>query len=152
MFTYFANAEFVEEEGAFEINFYDFPDIQGVTFCKDDVELEAEEVLLATLSELVTSRKAIPLPQERTESAESAESAFPVYLPILVCLKVALHNAMLDTKTLRVDLARKMNINAQQIERLLDVHYASKIEMLEQALYLLDYEAKVTVKKRSQHE
>ncbi|MGG4662089.1 type II toxin-antitoxin system HicB family antitoxin [Providencia vermicola] len=146
MFTYFANAEFVEEEGAFEINFYDFPDIQGVTFCKDDVELEAEEVLLATLSELVTSRKAIPLPQERTESA------FPVYLPILVCLKVALHNAMLDTKTLRVDLARKMNINAQQIERLLDVHYASKIEMLEQALYLLDYEAKVTVKKRSQHE
>ncbi|EPL9569658.1 hypothetical protein MMK73_001729 [Providencia rettgeri] len=144
MFTYFANVDFVEEEGAYEINFCDFPDIQGVTFCKEDVELEAEEVLMATLAELITSRRPIPAPL----AAQSNENTFPIYLPILSCLKIALHNAILETKTLRIDLARKMNINAQQIERLLDIHYASKIDVLEQALYLLGYNTQVTVQKR----
>lgn len=147
MFTYFANVDFVEEEGVYEINFCDFPDIQGVTFCKDDVELEAEDVLLATFAELITSRKPIPAPL----AAQKNENTFPIYLPILSCLKIALHNAILETETLRVDLARKMNINAQQIERLLDIHYASKIDMLEQALYLLGYEATVSVHKRVQN-
>lgn len=146
MFTYLATVEFIEEEGAYEINFCDFPDIQGVTYCKEDVELEAEEVLLATLSDFITARKPIPLPHE---SHEQCKNAFAVYLPILSCLKIALHNAIIETKTLRVDLARKMNINAQQIERLLDIHYASKIEVLEQALYLLGYEAQVTIQKRT---
>ncbi|WP_369311780.1 hypothetical protein [Providencia rettgeri] len=142
MFTYFANVEFIEEEGVYEIGFYDFPNIQGVTFCKEDVELEAEEVLSATLADFITIRKPIPLPQK------NSKNAFPVYLPITTCLKIALHNAILETKTLRVDLARKMNINAQQIERLLDIHHASKVEVLEQALYLLGYDAHVTVQKR----
>ena len=144
MFTYYANVEFIEEEGAFDISFCDFPDIEGVTFCKDDVELEAEEVLLATFAQYITLRKAIPLPHLHNENA------FPIYLPIISCLKIALHNAILETKTLRVDLARKLNINAQQIERLLDIHHASKIDALEQALYLLGYEATVSVHKRVQ--
>ncbi len=45
----------------------------------------------------------------------------------------------------RVDLARRLNINAQQIERLLDIHYTSKIDLLEQALYILGVEPSITV-------
>ncbi|MEX6066992.1 hypothetical protein [Providencia hangzhouensis] len=55
---------------------------------------------------------------------------------------------MLDSKIQRLDIARRLNINAQQIERLLDIHYASKLDILEQALYLLGYEASVTVTPR----
>ena len=124
MFNYLATVEFVEDEGVYEINFCDFPDIQGVTYCAEDVELEAQETLLATLS---------------------VTDAFAIHLPVLSCLKIALHNAILETQTPRSKLARTLNISAQQIERLLDLQYASKIEALEQALFVVGYDVKVTV-------
>ncbi|UBX48156.1 hypothetical protein LDO51_13435 [Providencia alcalifaciens] len=139
MFNYLATVEFVEDEGVYEINFCDFPDIQGVAYCAEDVELEAHETLLATLSELITLRNPIPLPQN------SVADAFVIHLPVLSCLKIALHNAILKTQTPRSKLARTLNINAQQIERLLDLQYASKIEALEQALFVVGYDVKVTV-------
>lgn len=141
MFDYSAVVEFIEDEGVYEINFCDFPDVQGVTYLQEDVELEAEETLTAAIAELISLRAPIPLPEN------TAPNAFIVHLPILSCLKIALHNAILETQTRRADLARKLNINAQQIERLLDIKHASKIEALEQALYLVGYETKVSVKK-----
>ncbi|MGO2337233.1 hypothetical protein [Providencia sp.] len=143
MFSYLATVEYIEEEGTYEINYCDFPEIQGVTFSKENIELEAEETLTAAIAELITSRLPVPSP------SVSTEDAFIVYLPILSCLKIALSNAIIETNTRKSDLARKLNINAQQIERLLDIHYASKIEALEQALYLLGYDASVTVTKRA---
>ena len=139
MFNYLATVEFVEDEGVYEINFCDFPDIQGVTYCAEDVEIKATETLLATLSELITLRNPIPLPQN------SVTNAFAIHLPVLSCLKIALHNAILETQTPRSKLARTLNISAQQIERLLDLQYASKIEALEQALFVVGYDVKVTV-------
>ncbi|WP_145544575.1 hypothetical protein, partial [Yersinia massiliensis] len=70
-----------------------------------------------------------------------------VHVPILVRLKAELHNAMLATQTRKADLARKLGLNAAQMDRLLDVYYASKVEALEQALYLLGFEADVAVRK-----
>ncbi|HHE6467609.1 TPA: hypothetical protein ACPFI9_000109 [Providencia rettgeri] len=140
MFTYQATVEFIEEENVYEISFSDFPGLQGVSFCKEDVELEAQEILLASFAEIIELRKPIPLATQT-----KSEATFSVYLPIICCLKIALHNAILDSAIQRIDLARRLNINAQQIERLLDIHYASKIDLLEQALYILGVEASITV-------
>ena len=143
MFNYLATVDYIEEEGTYEISYCDFPEIQGATFNKENIELEAEETLTAAIAELIASRLPIPLP------SSDAKNAFIVYLPILSCLKIALSNAIIETNTRKSDLARKLNINAQQIERLLDIHYASKIEALEQALYLLGYDIAVMVTKRA---
>ncbi len=61
MFNYQATIEFIEEENVYEINFSDFPDLQGVSYCKEDVELEAQEILLASFAEHIELRKPIPL-------------------------------------------------------------------------------------------
>ena len=42
-------------------------------------------------------------------------------------------------------LARKLGFNAGQMNRLLDIAYASKAEALEQALFLLGYEIRASV-------
>lgn len=55
---------------------------------------------------------------------------------------------MLTTKTKKADLARKMNLNSAQIERLLDINQTSKIDSLEQALYLLGYHIAISVHKQ----
>ncbi|MNJ74252.1 hypothetical protein D3C77_711590 [compost metagenome] len=68
-----------------------------------------------------------------------------IHLPVLVKLKLELHNIMLAGATSKADLARKMGFNAGQMDRLLDVAYASKVEALEQALYLLGYEVQTSV-------
>lgn len=58
---------------------------------------------------------------------------------------IELHNAMLRKNTGKAELARKLGFNSGQMERLLDLGYASKVEALEQALYLLGYEVRVTI-------
>ncbi len=146
MFNYQAIVEFIEDEGTYEISFCDFPDIQGVSYNEENIEFEAEETLISTISELISSRLPIPLP------TATIENSFSVHLPVLTCLKIALNNAIIQSDTQKSDLARKLNINAQQIERLLDIRYASKVEILEQALYLLNFDIAITVTKRSDKE
>ena len=68
-----------------------------------------------------------------------------LHLPVLVKLKLELHNHMLSSNTSKALLARQMGLNGAQIDRLLDVAYASKVEALEQALFLLGYEVHTTV-------
>ena len=54
---------------------------------------------------------------------------------------------MLETKTKKSDLARKMNLTSSQIERLLEINQTSKVDSLEQALYLLGYSISISVNK-----
>lgn len=142
MFNYFATVDFDEETNSYEISFVDFPDIQGVAYCEEDIELEAADTLTTGLADFISSRTLIPAP------TKCDNEAIEIHLPILSCLKIALHNAIIQTDTRKADLARKLNLNSQQIDRLLDIEHASKIDALEQALYLLGYEVKVTVSKQ----
>ncbi|HEK2018028.1 TPA: hypothetical protein SMS15_002438, partial [Proteus mirabilis] len=133
MFNYPATSHFDEESETYEITYRDFDNIHAVAYTEDDIELEASDILHVGLEEFISSKMPIPMP------SEPQSGDFIVYLPPISCLKIALHNAMLTTKTKKADLARKMNLNSAQIERLLDINQTSKIDSLEQALYLLGY-------------
>ncbi len=142
MFNYPATSHFDEESETYEITYRDFDNIHAVAYTEDDIELEASDILHVGLEEFISSKMPIPLP------SEPQSGDFIVYLPPISCLKIALHNAMLTTKTKKADLARKMNLNSAQIERLLDINQTSKIDSLEQALYLLGYHITISVHKQ----
>lgn len=139
MLKYSASVSFDEDTEQFEISFRDFENLHSVAFNEDDIELEARDALTAMVGELIDSR--IPIP----EPTAAQEGEIVIHLPVLTCLKAALHNAMISTGTRKADLARKLNQKGPQIDRLLDVSHASKVETLEQALYLLGYEVSVSV-------
>lgn len=139
MFNYPATSHFDEESETYEITYRDFDNIHAVAYTEDDIELEASDILHVGLEEFISSKMPIPMP------SEPQSGDFIVYLPPISCLKIALHNAMLTTKTKKADLARKMNLNSAQIERLLDINQTSKIDSLEQALYLLGYHIAISV-------
>ncbi|WP_247175005.1 hypothetical protein [Escherichia coli] len=139
MFKYSASVTFDKDTEQFEISFRDFENLHSVAFNEDDIELEARDALTAMIGELIDSR--IPIPEPST----ALEGEIVIHLPVLTCLKAALHNAMISTGTRKADLARKLNQKGPQIDRLLDVSHASKVETLEQALYLLGYEVSVSV-------
>ena len=139
MYKYPASVSFDEETGTWEIEFRDFETLPSVALSEEDIELEATEGLTAAIGDNINSRRLIPLP------SQIAEGEIVVYLPLLTCLKAALSNSLINTSTRKAELARKMNINGPQLDRLLDVSHASKVETLEQALYLLGYEVSVSV-------
>lgn len=141
MFSYPAVAHFDEESETYEITYRDFDNIHAVAYTEDDIELEASDILHVGLEEFVASKLPIPTPS----TAQFGD--FIVYLPLISCLKIALHNAMLETKTKKSDLARKMNLTSSQIERLLEINQTSKVDSLEQALYLLGYSISISVNK-----
>lgn len=142
MFNYPATSHFDEESETYEITYRDFDNIHAVAYTEDDIELEASDILHVGLEEFISSKMPISMP------SEPQSGDFIVYLPPISCLKIALHNAMLTTKTKKADLARKMNLNSAQIERLLDINQTSKIDSLEQALYLLGYHIAISVHKQ----
>ncbi len=144
MFNYPATVEYDEDTECYEITYNDFSELQGVAYAEEDIELDASDTLIAGLADLIASRIPVPAPSKPIN-----DTNIIVHLPLLVCLKIALHNAMIQTGTRKADLARKLNQKAPQIDRLLDVNHASKVETLEQALYLLGFEVSVTVNKKS---
>lgn len=139
MFTYPATFSLDEECEQYAITFRDLENAQAFAFTADDIELDAADALSAAVGELIDSRLPVPLP------SPARDGEMMIHLPLLTCLKAALSNAMLATGTAKASLARKLSLNAAQMERLLDVSYASKVELLEQALYLVGYEATVAV-------
>ncbi len=96
--------------------------------------------LIAAISIEMDARRPIPVPSE----PESGEHV--VNLPVLVVLKSALYNAMIETGTRKADLARKLGQGGAQVERLLDVEHSSKVETVELALMHLHRRVELSVR------
>lgn len=136
---YPAHYTFDNESDAWQIHFRDFPEQQAACYKREDIELEAQESLLLAIAMEMEEGRTVPAP------SPALPDELAIHLPVLVKIKLELHNIMLAGATSKADLARKMGFNAGQMDRLLDVAYASKVEALEQALYLLGYEVQTSV-------
>lgn len=144
MFTYPITITFDEQTDEYEITYRDFSHLCSVVLQREDSELEARDRLLVHIADIIASGGVVPAP------SAALKGDTLISLPLLACLKIALHNAIVGSGVRKIELARKMNLNGAQLDRLLDIDHASKVESLEQALYLLDYEISVSVGKCGQ--
>lgn len=69
-----------------------------------------------------------------------------ISVPVLVTMKAALYNAMIQTGTRKADLARRLGVNAPQVDRLLDVEHSSKVEKVGLALAQLGRKVSVEIR------
>lgn len=58
-------------------------------------------------------------------------------MPALTEAKLGLYTAMRAAGTTKAELGRKLGIHRQQVDRLLDLCHASRIEQIEAALHAL---------------
>jgi antitoxin HicB len=70
-----------------------------------------------------------------------------VVLPMQSALKVVLYRAMLAEGLRKADLARKLGWHAPQVDRLLDLRHASRLEQIEAAFKALGREIDFEVSK-----
>jgi antitoxin HicB len=110
-----------------------FPEFaEAVTFGDDesDALLRAVDALETVLAARIDDREDIPLPSP-------AANRPSVVLPALTAAKVLLYRAMRERGVRKADLARRLGWHGPQIDRLLDLNHASRLDQIEAALAAL---------------
>ncbi|MEX6120216.1 hypothetical protein AB6G31_21770 [Providencia hangzhouensis] len=139
MFTYPVKLEKDADTGAYIASCRDLPLMNSVGDDLQDALFESISGLVTAISIEMDERRPVPT------GSKPEKGEYLVTVPVLVAMKASLHNAMIETGTRKAELARKMGKNPQQIDRLLDAMHSSKVEAVEQALYLLNKTVSVDV-------
>lgn len=119
----------------------EIPDVPGaVTFGEDREEaiLRASDAIETVFIGYMADRRVIPLPRG------GAKGPFAT-LPALTEAKLALYSAMLAAKVGKAELARRINCHLPQIDRLLDLRHASRLDQLEAAFRALGKQLSVEI-------
>lgn len=114
------------------VSFPDFPEAH--TFGDDESEAlaRAADLLEDVLADYVDSRREIPVPP-RVRKGERF-----VTLPVLTEAKVRLYREMHSTGIRKAELARRLGCHMRQVDRLLNIHHASRLDQIESAFAALN--------------
>lgn len=107
-----------------------FPDVpQAHTFGDSEADAldRAGDALETAFIAIMGDRKPIP-------RASPARGRPTVSLPPLSAAKVGLYLAMRKTGVTKAELARRLGWHAPQVDRLLDLRHASRLDQLDRAL------------------
>ena len=109
-----------------------FPDIpealtQGDT--REEALAMAQDALITAFEFYFEDNQAIPMPSE--------VSGDFVEVPLSVASKVLLLNAFVESGLTRVELAERGGIKKQEVNRLIDLQHATKIDAIQRAMNAL---------------
>jgi antitoxin HicB len=124
-------ARIIRDGTGYTLVFRDLP-FGGHTCGQDKAEAlsHAPDALRTALSLVMEKGMDIPLPRVPAASKKSPMVSLP---SIIDDAKVELYRALKASGLPKAELARRMRIHRQQVERLLDLDHASRIEQLELA-------------------
>ncbi|MBZ0228087.1 MAG: type II toxin-antitoxin system HicB family antitoxin [Bauldia sp.] len=117
------------------------PNIPGAHSFGDDREEALARVVDAiesAIMALVADRKDIPSPS-------AARRRPTVALPALSVAKIGLYRAMREEGLGKAELARRLGRHLPQVDRILDLGHASRLDQVEAALHALGRELSVEV-------
>lgn len=114
------------------VEFPDFP--EAVTFgdTEEEALMYAVDALLTMIAARIDDRKDVPPPSPVTGDARA------VRLPALASTKIQLWQAMRAAGVGKAELARRLNCHPPQIDRLLDLDHASRLDLIERAYRVLN--------------
>jgi len=116
------------KDGGFVITFRDIPEAitQGDT--EEEALAMAADALLASMDFYFEDSRPVPPPSK----AKRGERL--ISLPASVSSKVLLLNEMLAQKVTPSELARRLDTTRQEVNRLIDLGHATKVDRIEEAL------------------
>ena len=128
-----------DDNGTILVSFPDFPEAH--TFGEDESEalLRAVDCLESVLMLYMDDRREIPSPSRIKKRGHF------VTLPVLSEAKVALYQAMRASGVRKADLARRLGCHMPQVDRLLDLNHASRLDQLEAAFAALNKRLSIEV-------
>lgn len=128
-------------EGGFIVSFRDIPEAITEAPIRDGVFDMAADALLTALKFYVESERAVPSPSV----AKAGEVL--VEVPPSAAAKVLLLNAMVESGVRPAELARRLGVSRQEVHRLTDLRYSTKIDGVAKALHALGYRLELSLAK-----
>lgn len=126
-----------DEDGAVVARVPDVPEALTFGENRDDALARALDAIETALMGAMAAREDIPAPK--------AIGRHHVTLPALSAAKIELYRAMRSAGVGKAALAKKLDIALPQIDRLLDLRHASRLDALERALAALGKTLRVEV-------
>ncbi|MDM8358493.1 type II toxin-antitoxin system HicB family antitoxin [Pandoraea communis] len=120
-----------DTNGTLLVTFPDVPEAITVGENEEEARAQALDALEAALEIYFAEKREIPRPSRPKRGQQL------VSLPILASMKVLLANEMLAQNVRKAELARRMHVNQVQVDRLLKLGYASKLDAVESAFEAL---------------
>lgn len=120
-----------DDEGTVLVTSPDFPEL--VTYGED--REDALSYAVGAFSEAIAARMAHREPIPAPSKGRPSEPR--VALPLQVELKVRLYQNMDELGVRKADLARRMDLHRQEIDRLLDLNHATSVAKIEKAFAVL---------------
>jgi antitoxin HicB len=118
----------------------DFPQVRSTGASKAEALSRATEAVVTVIDDFVKARRPIP------EGFTSPVPGEAVRVPALVAAKIALHNEMRRRGLRKSAMRKRLQWHRPQIDRLLDVRYASKMDQVEKAFDALGLELVVAAR------
>ena len=116
-----------DDNGTMLVTAPDLPEV--TTFGEDatDALARAADAIATALKGRITAREKVPMPSAPRRGQRL------VALPAIIAAKLELYRAMLETKTRKAELARKLGVHGPQVDRLLDLDHKSQLDQIEAA-------------------
>jgi antitoxin HicB len=127
------------DEGGYVVTFRDIPEAitQGDTL--EEAAAMAEDVLISAMDFYFEDRRAVPAPSDQEEGERLVE------LPPSVSAKVLLLNELVASGLSNADLARAMGTRPQEVQRIVNLHHATKIDTISSALMAMGKRLEIRV-------
>lgn len=127
-------ARIEHDETGYAISFRDIPEALAGGENLEDAKAEAAGALRTAMEFYFEDRRPVPAP------SAAREGEIFISLPVSVDAKVMLLNTMLAQNVTAAELARRMGVRPQEVNRIIDLHHATKIDTLAEALAALGVE------------
>ncbi len=114
------------------VSFPDFPEAHTFGDDYNEALARAADLLEDVLADYIENRQDIPVPSKVRKQDRS------VTLPVLTEAKVRLYREMRSSGIRKAELARRLGCHMRQVDRLLDLHHASRLDQLESAFAALN--------------
>ncbi|MCE1176003.1 MAG: type II toxin-antitoxin system HicB family antitoxin [Burkholderiales bacterium] len=132
-------AQITPDDGQFTVTFRDIP--EAITFGSTVEEAldMAQDALETAMEFYFEDMRQVPTP------SKGEDGEYAIELPVSMASKVLLLNEMVAQKVKPVDLARKLGTTRQEVNRMTNLHHATKIDTVASALKALGKELSVSV-------
>jgi antitoxin HicB len=130
-------------EGGFVVRIPDVPEALTQGENEQDALARAVDALETALEMYMAEGDPLPVPGK---AKRRQRTVTPTALAVL---KLSIYSAMVKDKVRKTELARRLGMHLMQIDRLLDLHHASRIDQLELALRALNRKVSIRVHARA---
>ncbi|MFU2126665.1 type II toxin-antitoxin system HicB family antitoxin [Gallibacterium anatis] len=128
-----------EESGLYSVTFRDIPEAITCGDNYDDALVMAKDALVTAMDFYFEDKRSVPLPSEAKEGEVLIE------LPPSVATKVMLLNEMIKQNISNVELARRIHVKPQEMQRITDLKHSTKIDTLNRAFQALGKRLEISI-------